>query len=486
MNTSNYHEDFSWLLLLSFLWGGCGLMFVLWYPSSDWQATAGVLMASQAFCGALAWHRLRLTAGAVLPDFLTFFLLLQLANKTLTLLGQVIKGTQDSFGEIQEILLSRDLVPIEYQYQAELVFLLAMVLFTLTCLLLEGRTSPPAVWEEPATEAVWWTYGLALLAYLGLTISAVGQSLGMTQDLMKYFSIGAVALLLGGRSEFALGSKRAWLAVLALMPFYVFAFRSGMKSEIALVSLPLLIPAVRNLNLNRSLLFGGFLVCVVLVVFPFTEAWRSANWAGQENQSIATVASHVFSSWAEDGLLQTATASTGQWLVRSSSADAGGLVMELAERDGLLGPVLIEGLATIFIPRFLWPDKPLYRPGAWFTWYLGQAPSPEEATSSTAMMLPTELYWMFGVWGVFVGMPALGILYFYIWRGLMRRAERGLIASVALFAQLISSAALESNHTIYAISSPIILFIYVLSLEQVQRHFFPGLSPRPISNRASL
>lgn len=45
--------------------------------------------------------------------------------------------------------------------------------------------------------------------------------------------------------------------------------------------------------------------------------------------------------------------------------------MQLAERDGFIGAVLIEGLSSIFVPRFLWPEKPSYMPGAWFTWYLG-------------------------------------------------------------------------------------------------------------------
>src|SRR5262249_28754540 len=158
-------------------------------------------------------------------------------------------------------------------------------------------------------------------------------------------------------------------------------------------------------------------------------------YKGEENASITTVASHVFSMWEQDGLLQTAAESSAQWLARGSSAEEGGLVMQLAEREGLLGPVLIEGLATIFIPRFLWPDKPLYQPGAWFTWYLGEAASPETATTSTAMLLPTELYWMFGIFGVLGGMMLLSVIYFFIWRDLMRRAARGLVASGALFAQ---------------------------------------------------
>lgn len=491
MNTSSYSRGLSGapgIRSLALAWALFGLGLALVYPSADWQATVGVLMVSQAFCGALAWRRLRMTAAAVLPDFLTLFLLMQFVNKSLTALGQIVIGYGEAAGRVGEYLSIGESVPTKYMYQAELVFLLATALFTLTCRLLERSRRPPAVWQAPAAKVMWWTYGLSLVAHLVLSYSPSGSSLGITQELMKFFSVGALAVLLGGRTDYALGGRRSWLPILALMPLYVLALRSGMKGEVALVSLAILLPAVRHLNLNRSLLLGGFVVLVVLFVFPFSQAWRQANWAGYrgyENADISTVASRVLSSWEQDGLLETAAASTAQWLSRGSSAEAGGLVMQLAERDGLIGPILIEGLTTIFIPRFLWPDKPLYMPGAWFTWYLGDARSPETATSSTAMMLPTELYWMFGILGVLIGMPLLGMLYFYIWKYLIRRAVRGLVSSVALFALLTSSAALESTHAIYAISGPIILLVYVVVYDCLKRLFFPGLSPMAVRKPAS-
>jgi hypothetical protein len=101
------------------------------------------------------------------------------------------------------------------------------------------------------------------------------------------------------------------------------------------------------------------------------------------------------------------------------------------------------------------------------------------------MLLPTELYWMFGIPGVLCGMTLLGVLYFYVWQGLMRRAARGLVASVALFAQLVDSAALESTHTIYAISVPIVLLVYVVFLDHLQHHYFPRLSSMKVRNRTS-
>lgn len=452
---------------LAVLWALAGVGAVLTHSAADWQSTVGILMVSQAFCGALAMRRFRLIRSAVLPDFLTVFLFVQFVNNTLTAAGQILSANREASGIVAQYLSSES-VPPEYMFHAELVFLIGTVVFAVAWRLLEGRV-PMALWREPAPGPMWSTYGFALGIHLLLTSTPRGVSLGMTQEMMKWFSLGALAMLLGGGSEYGLGRRKSWLPILALLPLYVLALRSGMKSEVALVSLPVLLPVVRRLDLRRSLILAGFAVVVVMFVFPFSQAWRVANWSGAGNASIGEVASEVLARWREDGLLETAADGASHWLARSSSAEAGGLVMQLAERDGRLGTAPLQGLATIFVPRFLWADKPQYAPGAWFTWYLGKAPSPEEATSATAMMLAAEMYWMLGFYGVIGGMLLLSALHFHVWRHLVRRSAGGLVPMVALFALLTTAPTLQENFVIYAFSSPLILVVYVAGLDYLQR-----------------
>ena len=248
-----------------------------------------------------------------------------------------------------------------------------------------------------------------------------------------------------------------------------------------MVMLPILLPVFRRMTLQRFAFLGVFFVFIVLFLFPFSNAWRDANWEGQNREQtygISDVASRVVSSWERIGFIETAADSTAKWLSRGSSAEMGGLVMQLAAQDGFIGPVLINGLATIFIPRFLWSDKPSYAPGAWFTWYLGNAQSPEAATTSTAMMMPTELYWMFGLPGVVLGMAVLSLLYFKVWSYLVQASNNRLVPLVALFAMLARAGGMEEIHTIYAISSPIIFLVYVLVFDKLHRTFMFSPSKR--------
>lgn len=463
----------------AFLWAFFGVLLATLCLADDWQATGGVLMIGQAFCAVIVRRRFKATARAALPDFLSIVLLMQLFSRSMTLAGLVVQGNVADAGLVGDVLAVREIVPFQYQFQAELVFLLASVVFTAAWRLLEGRNAL-VVPQEPSAGSMLRAYLITLSLYLLLTASGVGSSLGMTVELLRLFSVGAVAVLLGGKTEFGLGKRKSWIPLLALLPLYVVALSTGMKGEAALVSLPILLPIFRQLTAARGVVLAGCAMTIVLFLFPFTQEWRLANWehaggGGGQQASISEVASRVVERWEREGMLETAAESTAKWLTRGASAEQGGLVMQLAERDGFIGPVLVEGIATIFIPRFLWPDKPLFQPGAWFTWYLGNADSVESASSSTAMMLPTELYWMFGVSGVVGGMSLIAVIYFLVCRYLMLKSVGGVIPLVGFFALIARAAGLQEIHTVYALSSPVILMVYVILFDRLQKTVFPGL-----------
>jgi hypothetical protein len=469
-NTKNLRSAL--LITFAYAWLLFGLFSAIVYPESHWQATFGVLIISQTFCGVLAWRRFNMTRAAALPDFLTIYLFTRFASKTITIFATIASVNQDGMGKIAERLFELTPIPLQHQFRAEIVFLAAIITFTLVWIRLE-RGSIQALWYAPSPKVLWWTYKATFGLYLFLYITENGRSLGIIEDLLRLLSIGAIAVLLGGNTHYALGRRHCWLPLVALLPFFYLALLTGMKSEIGIVSLPILLPIVRQLTLKRMFLLIIFILFLILFVFPFSQAWRQINWLAQEGVGIFGVATEVGRQLSGTGLLAIAAESISHWLLRGSSSQQGGLVMQLAERDGFLGPILIEGLMGIFIPRFLWSEKPLYMPGAWFTWYLGYAASPEEATTSTAMMLPTELYWMFGAAGVIIGMTILALLYFMCWRIIWHRSTKGVVPAIALFALLARSSNLEEAHTIYAISSPLIVIVYIIAFDHIQKIFWP-------------
>ena len=93
-----------------------------------------------------------------------------------------------------------------------------------------------------------------------------------------------------------------------------------------------------------------------------------------------------------------------------------GFMVGEVSRSGLQLGSTMKGLYYAFIPRIIWPEKPLVSRGGWFTTYLGMARSEAEATTSTGMTTVGEWYWNFGVAGVAVGMFLTGALISGLWR----------------------------------------------------------------------
>ena len=457
--------------LLTALWGGAGSILCVGDTLQTWVSTTGLLMLSQAFCAIQLMRRYRVVRYAVVPDLLTIFLIFKLIDDVVTLLGVLVQHSRFTVAvTIQNAGLGANWIDVAdaYQAQAELAFLAATVVMVATWAVLE-RGRIVALWHEPASRNVWVTYAVSCITYFVLP-----GSLGQTRSLTGFFSIGALAVLLGGQSRFAFGKRDSICVYIAMLPLLADAFRSGMKGNVLLVLIPILLPMFRRLNAHRIAWLGVFLAFVLLIVFPFSQIWRDANWSqiqGRQPENIGLVEAgrRVAEQWQTKGVIETSVTSTAAWLSRGSSAQAGGLVMQIADEDGYLGPVLLQGLVTIFIPRFLWPDKPIYAPGAWFSWYLGIAESPESAKTATAMMLPTELYWEFGALGVLLGMALITAILFFCWMRLLKGAETSVISIVALFTLAIQGSGVQGMFAIYAISGPLILLIYVLVFRFLHR-----------------
>jgi hypothetical protein len=86
------------------------------------------------------------------------------------------------------------------------------------------------------------------------------------------------------------------------------------------------------------------------------------------------------------------------------------------QRRGFLYGETLESIPISLIPRILWPEKPRVMKGAWFAVYTGGSISEEESNLSVGMEAAGELYWNFGLPGVFVGMVLLGSMFGGLWR----------------------------------------------------------------------
>jgi hypothetical protein len=89
----------------------------------------------------------------------------------------------------------------------------------------------------------------------------------------------------------------------------------------------------------------------------------------------------------------------------------------VVREDGFLHGATLEYLGFAFIPRFLWPEKPVIAKGAWFALRIGQANVSIDGriTNSVNMTIPGELYLNFGWIGVIAGCALFGFVLAVVW-----------------------------------------------------------------------
>ena len=91
--------------------------------------------------------------------------------------------------------------------------------------------------------------------------------------------------------------------------------------------------------------------------------------------------------------------------------------IQLVNVNGFYQGTVSAPLVIAIIPRFIWPDKPQIRMGAWFAVAIGRAYLDENGNpnNSINMTIPGELYMDFGWFGIIIGCFSFGALLALFW-----------------------------------------------------------------------
>ena len=453
--------------MLVLLVGGSGLILAVHGGgSSEWGAI-GVCLVSIAFAAAIVIPRLKRIYRKALPDFLDVFLLFQILNKALTIVS-LMAG--DMYLETYETL---DLVGPPYLLRAEIVHLVAMMLFVVGWRFYERVWAhrPKHTMKSYGVQALLVVYAVSTIISLSLSIVGSRFGLAVLSDFSFFVAIASIGLILISASPWGFNGPWRWLTIALLAPHVYLAAISGTKGEIMIVALPVLIAGI-YLGFRKLIpivvLVGVFMFAVGI---PLSKVMRAANWeswGSQEDIGLVEGLSRVAEGYASEGFSSQISESFVKFCHRANSAQTGGLVMYVAARDGHLGLEPLKLLPAMFIPRVLWPGKPVFAPGAWFSWYLGKAKSPESATTATATMLGTEIYWMLGGLGLSL-MFVIGMLYRFIWARMHSMAGKGVVGVAAMYSLFGDAIRFEETHTIYAIGGPLVFLLYAVALLWVER-----------------
>jgi hypothetical protein len=267
-------------------------------------------------------------------------------------------------------------------------------------------------------------FGLVALVIIGVVVtwspSALG-ALGSLATLATLAPMAAVATLaVTPRHYFGLPQPAYVLAlVVGTAGVVVGNMASGSKAYLLLSVLPLawhivLIPKLRWwLPIGAALIAAAYLS----VVEPTVNLARISTQRDGERTVSAIRLLDAFATLQRGelpgGLTPALSERVGAFLQRQFDPTSVAFLVGDVDANGLQWGDEMAYAAYVFIPRFIWPDKPPVTRGNWFLVYVsGQ----DSSGTSLGITATGELYWNFGTPGVLLGMFVIGCLLGQMWR----------------------------------------------------------------------
>ena len=252
------------------------------------------------------------------------------------------------------------------------------------------------------------------LGYAGNAIAAVSSATWYQQTLSLATLACPLAITVAGLRVFrerARGSK-ATLAILFATEVAAAAIMAQKGQLVVAVVAVAVARASAGRGMPRGLILGGTAL-FLLIVIPFTAAYRDEIRSGPTDLSpraAAAAAPAVAASAADTASVGTIPQSLSYLSQRLQEINAAAIVLQKTPSEiPYANPAQIpETIGAEFIPRVLWPGKPLLDAGYVFSQEYYGTPSGE--VTAAAISPQADLY-RYGGWvPTLVGMLALGWL----------------------------------------------------------------------------
>jgi hypothetical protein len=279
-------------------------------------------------------------------------------------------------------------------------------------------TATPGLGFMTSSPRLSWFIALWGLGLYSSLVVAPGTPLGSLSAILQVLAL-SVMMLYGLIPHQALKLSRFtyWtLFALGILGVLWGQLATYSKAFILFSFMPVISAFWVRRRLRKFLPVAVFVIASIglLIVYPVMNVARSTPLEPGENPSDRLVA--VFLSQKTEEVFADPDDTVEEYLQRQFDPAPVGFLVGEVNITGYLGGETLALLPAALIPRALWPNKPSVTQGAWFTFYLGSAASPDAATTSIGMTATGELYWNFGVFGVVIGMFLIGLAIGTLWR----------------------------------------------------------------------
>lgn len=315
----------------------------------------------------------------------------------------------------------------------------------------------------------------ALLAYLAaLGVDVLVRVLGVSFGALSMFS--TTLFMVGVASIYFIAARRnsrfgqVGLAFALALPMTLLSLNKGMKSEIFFPMIPaaiLLWRAYSNTIVRAALVSLAISVLALSQLYVFHV--RQVAWTSEGVTRLSPVA--LASSFLEELPSTNPLDAMDSISARVNMTLPHAITVTLADHHGFEPRNVFGPIPATFVPRFLWPDKPMLMPGAQHTArILGLDVPLTEIRSATAAGFATELYLGAGWSGVALGAVGFGFLLASAQLWALRRAP-GFGHLAFCFLAAYWAFRFDENHVVYSYTGIVFLVAFVWALRRTMGAF---------------
>ena len=289
----------------------------------------------------------------------------------------------------------------------------------------------------------------------------------LQQILWLTFTFGVAAIyFLAARS--VTPARQILVAVILALPMFALALTSGMKEQMFFPFIPAAIlywtrfrhPLARAAAIFLGLLLFGLSQLYVHYVRETT--WRSTGDLQVSSGELVQGFGTRVDTMEHLDLINASGSRINQTITHA-------VTVTLADQRGYEPAEVFGLIPASFIPRALWPNKPVIQPGAMHTMRIyGGNIHISQIRSATAAGFWTELYLGGWWWGVVLGSAAYGLLLASAQNWALRY-EPGFGHQALCFLVLYSTVRFDELHVVYAYASIVFTVVFVWMLGQAVR-----------------
>lgn len=361
-----------------------------------------------SFCGALCffmlWRKID-WGGYRFLSFGPLFLLASACFRLSSFLDVLFFGNRI---EAWPVYAKEPLLDIAY---GELTYVLGAFLLVSTWLALRGHERSIVIIknlkDDPSPSVV--AYVLSTTFIVSVRVFDVDfGNIGNLQAILFVMSMTSVLLISLGSSQKRTWARCVFLPSVLCSPLIYAALGTAMREHAVFAALPIAIGAfVVVKGVRARALVVSMMVSVMVFLTPFVKAQREANWIANEALSITQVFDQTANMFRSDNtFLESAFANL---LSRKNLLESNAWSFAMVEERGHVSDFSPASSLKIFIPRFLWAEKPTFRPGSDFSDLVYGAGAGE--STATAAGLFSAMYLGAGLPGVVIYSIIIGALY---------------------------------------------------------------------------